>query len=276
MPGRVVAAGSPIKVCVTNLICAPATTIIGSSELTASPATNIAKPGRPFLPWRTAAGGSQNVVIDFGSTKTITGLWLVHTNFATVTIQGNATDSWGAPTFAQTFTITRTPWNFRYNLSRPLVGFSFRFMRILIPSQTPLDGTSTYLLGGVYAGVTEVIPQGFRFEVDITTIMPAIDVEQQAGAWSQRLVMGEPLVSFSATRSARYTRLTPGYQDDLKLWLDLARRIRDNDIFAIALSTVDTSQGFVVRSINQNHWKWTMRTLLRSDSMWEFKEVTGP
>lgn len=276
MIGRSRATESPVRVCITNLVCGAGVVVTGSSETTDSPATNILKPGRPMLPWRTAAGGAQNVVVDLLTATTLTGIWLIRTNFSQVTIQGNATNVWTSPTFSRAFTISRNPWNFRYQLAVPLTGFTFRYLRILIPSQTPVDGTAAYLLGGVYAGVTERIPQNFRFDVELTTVQPALDEVQQSGAWRQRLVMGEPLAAIAATRAARLTVLAPGYADDLNRWQDLARRIRDNDIFALVLGAQDPSQGFVVRPVNQNHWKWTRRNLLRTESIWELEEVMGP
>lgn len=278
MQGRVKGADAPIRYCIVNEVSASAGSIVisGSSELTTSPVSNISKPGRPMLPWRTALSSEQYAVIDFLSPKTLTGLWLVRTNFSHVFIQGNATNVWTAPSFSKSCTITRSPWNFRYQLAVPLVQFTYRYLRILIPSQAPVDGTTAFLLGGVYAGLLERFPQNFRFDVEFTTVQPQQDVGQQFGGWRQRNVMGEPLAQLSATRMARTTRLTPGYQDDLQRWQEIERRIRDNDMFAIMLGDTDTSQGLVVRPINQGHFKWTRVNDMRTQSTMDLEEVLGP
>ena len=275
--GRGRAADAPVRFCVTNLVGAPGVVITGSSEVpTTNPATNIARPGRPLLPWRTATVGEQDVVVDFLTAKILTGIWLIRTNFSMVTIEGNDTNAWTAPAFSQSFLIHRNTWNFRYQLAVPLAGFNFRFLRLLIPSQTPVDGASTYLLGGVYAGVLEQFPRNFRYDFEFATVQPVRDVSQEFGGWRQRLVMGEPLAQLSGTRMARTTRLAPGYADDLQSWQDIARRIRENDLFAIMLGSTDTAQGFVVRPINQGHWKWSRSNILRSQSPLDLEEVMGP
>jgi hypothetical protein len=237
-----------------------------------------------MLPWRTTAGGEQAVVINLLSAKSLTGIWLIRTNFSQVIIQGNSVDNWVAPPFGQSFTVARNPWNFRYQLAVPLTrsevgvfgAFNYQYLCIRIPPQTPVDGTSAYLLGGVYAGVLETFPRDVRYEVEFTTVHPRQDVVQQYSAWRQRLVMGEPLVQLSMVRSARTTKLAPGYADDLKSWLSIERRIRDNDFFALMFGASDTSQGFVMRPINQGHGKWTRINQLRSNSTIELEEVVGP
>lgn len=273
MFGRVSALGSKIYVSVQNYVAASATVITGSSAAANSPVSNIAKPGRPFLPWRTTVGGDQSAVIDFGSALAITGIWLVRTNFATVRIQGNPTDSWGAPAFDQTFTIERSPFNWRYQFGVKLSGFTYRFLRVFIPTQTPTDGTTAYLLGGVWAGPVEALPQNFRFDVNLATVQPLADVAPQSQAWRQRLVLGEPFCRLAALRSSRITKMMPAFSDDLERWQDLARRIRDNDMFAILLGDADRSQAYVVRPINEAHWQWTRRRLLRAESPWEMEEA---
>lgn len=267
---------APIRFCMTNLVAGAGVVIAASSAAADNPASYLAFPGRPMLPWRSTAGGEQNVVVDFLAAAVLSGIWLIRTNFAQVTIQGNATDVWTSPSFSQTFTVARNPWNFRYQLAVPLSGFAFRYLRILIPSQTPADGTPAYLLGGVYAGAIESVPQSVRFDVELTTVHPRQDVVQQYGAWRQRNVMGDPLAQLSVTRRARTTRLAPGYGDDVRRWQEIERRIRDNDFFAVMLGATDTSQGFVMRPVNQGHQKWTRTSLLRLQSTLDLEEVMGP
>jgi hypothetical protein len=257
-----------------NHAATPGVVFTASSEAANSPATNLGKPGRPFLPWRTTVATDSNVVINFGSAKQVDGVLLVRCNFASVRIQGNSSDSWGAPAFNQLFTVTQSPFNWRYQLGVKLTGFNYAFMRILIPTQTPTDGSSAFLLGGVWAGPLEKIPQNFRFDVNLATVQPGQDVAPQSQAWRQRLVLGDPLTRIACMRSVRITEMMPGYLDDLKTWQDIARRIRDNDIFAIILGEADTSQAYVVRPINEAHWQWTRRRLLRAESPWELEEST--
>lgn len=270
MLGRTIVAGAPIRFCLTNLL--DGVGITGSTEASGFPASNIATPYRPMMPWHTTALGAQSAVIDFLSAKTLTGIWLIRTNFAQVTIQGHATDTWTSPSFTQTMTVARNPWNFRYQLAIPLHGFTFRFLRILIPSQTPTDGTSAYVLGGVHAGVLESFPQDILYDVEFTTVQPRKDVPQPDNAWRERLIMGEPYARLSLTRTTKVTRLAPGYGDDVRRWQEIERRISEINTFALMLGSADTSQGFIVRSINEGHQKWTRTSLLRMKSTIELEE----
>jgi hypothetical protein len=276
MFGRVKATGSQIRLSIQNYAAATGVVFVGSSEAANSPATNLAKPGRPFLPWRTTVATDSNVVINFGAAKQIDGVLLVRCNFASVRIQGNTADSWGAPAFNQLYTVAQSQFNWRYQLGVRLTGFNYQYMRIFIPTQTPTDASSAFLLGGVWAGPLEKVPQNFRFDVNLATVQPGQDVAPQSQAWRQRLVLGEPLVRIACMRSSRITEMMPGYQDDLKKWQDIARRIRDNDIFALLLGDVDSSQAYVLRPINEAHWQWTRRRILRAESPWELEEVVGP
>jgi len=273
MLGRVSALGSKIYISIQNYVAATPTVITGSTAAANSPASNLSKPGRPFMPWRTTTGGDQSAVINFAAAKVVDAVWLVRTNFTSVRIQGNTSDSWGAPPFDQAFTIGLSPWNFRYQLGSRLTGFNYQYMRVLIPSQTPTDGTTAYLLGGVWAGPIEKLPQNVRFDVNLATVQPSLDVAPQHQGWRQRLVLGEPLCRIAAMRTSRITHMMPGYQDDLTLWQSIARRVRENDMLAILLGAADSSQAFVVRPINEAHWQWTRRRLLRAESPWELEEA---
>lgn len=275
MFGAISASGSRIYVSIQNYVADAGAIIAASSELADNPATNTAIPGRPFMPWRSAAGGDQSVVINFGATRSVGGVWLIRTNFTSVNIQGNPSDSWGAPAFDQAYTITRSPFNWRYQFGVKLSGFSYQFMRIRIPSQTPTEG-SAYLLGGVWAGPVESLPQNFRFDVNLATVQPSQDVSPAHQGWRQRLVLGEPLTRIAAMRSSRITRMMPGKSDDLNDWQDIARRIRANDAFALLLGDADQSQAYILRPINEAHWQWTRRRLNRAESPWELEELIGP
>lgn len=273
--GRVKATGSRMYLSIQNHVAALTTTIAASSEAANLPATNVSKPGRPFMPWRAGAAGDQSVVINFGSAKLVNAVWLVRTNFTTVRIQGNPSDSWGAPAFNQEYTVGLSPWNFRYQLGVRVTGFNYQFLRVFIPSQTTTDGTA-YMLGGVWAGPIEPLPQNVRFDVNLATVQPSLDVAPQHQGWRQRLVLGEPLCRMAAMRTSRITHMMPGYQDDLNRWQSIARRIRENDSLAIILGSADSSQAFVMRPINEAHWQWTRRRLLRAESPWELEELIGP
>jgi len=130
-------------------------TAVGSTENANFVASNITALDRPKKTWRSTALGAQNIVLDFGSAKTPPAIFLDNVNFATVQIQGNATDSWGTPAFdTGSVTIDEDPQIDRYKKLVTLTSFNYRFMRILIPSQTPVDGAAYYQIGAAAVPVS--------------------------------------------------------------------------------------------------------------------------
>lgn len=252
----------------TNL--AAGATIVGSTENENFPASYAAEPQSPFLPWRTTALGDQSLVIDFGAQTAVTLLLLIRTNFASATIQGNATDSWTSPAFSQAVTIARNPFNWRYQHGVVLSGFSYQYMRVLIPSQTPVDGAGAYILGGVWAGATVRPPMNPRADVVFETLQPFKDVGPDDDAWRERLYLGEPLVRMRMTRLARVTRLSPGLDDQLQQWSEIDRQMYAADRFAMFLDAGDPSQAYVVRGIHA--LTWDRRRLNVAEGRFELEE----
>lgn len=79
----------------------------------AYPPQNLANEHRSF-PWKTGTTvASENVVIDLGSAKAITSVILLdHTltsGDTNIKLEGNSTNSWGAPAFTQALTWTSGP-----------------------------------------------------------------------------------------------------------------------------------------------------------------------
>ena len=250
-------------------------TITGSSEDADYPASNIANPERPFLPWRTTAITDQNVVIDFTTTTQLSLIILVRTNFAAATIQGNATNTWGAPSYSQAVTIARNPVMWRYQYAILPVGFNYRYLRIFIPAQTPVDGASYFLLGGVWAGATLTPPKNFLLQVEYEALEPKRDLQPDHSGWRQRLVLGEPVCVMRTRRMAEVSfirrRATPFVDDQLQDWMDLDRQMRDADYFGLFLNNDDPSQGYVMRRVSDAQWAHSRRT--RAESQFDLEEV---
>ena len=79
---------------------------------------------------------------DFGAATTISAIVLNDVNFDNVTIQGHASDAWGAPTFTSSTAVTQDVIVSRYKLFLPLTAFSYRWLRIFIPTGAVEVGTS--------------------------------------------------------------------------------------------------------------------------------------
>jgi len=92
--------------------------------------------------WRTTADADENIVLDYGSAVSADGVAIIGHNLtasATINLQGNATDSWGAPSIDETLT-SRSGVILHWFTSG-----SYRYWRVRIQDPTNPD---TYLQVG--------------------------------------------------------------------------------------------------------------------------------
>lgn len=127
-------------------------TIAGQSTQDASyPSSNLKLWTRREVPWKTTVATDSWVVLNFGSAKVINSVVAIDVNYATAKIQGNATDSWGAPSFdSGNITLGLEGWTNRYRLIKDpndFAAFNYQYLRWFIPTQTPTDGASVFRTG---------------------------------------------------------------------------------------------------------------------------------
>lgn len=263
-----------IRFSFTNHLAATGIVLTPSSVDTAYPASNLKEPQRPFLPFKTLAAGAQNVVIDFLSAKTIDLVHLVRANFTSATLQGNSSNDWASPPFTHSVTIARNAFNGRYQYGALLTSFAYRYLRLVIPSQTPLNGDTVYSLGGIWAGEATKPPKNFLFDVTFDVHEPRQEMQPDHGGWRQRLVLGEALARLTVNRRAKVTRKTPGFNDELASWLALDRQAREVDHFALFLDNGDSAQAYVARNVAPVSWNVDRLESARGE--YSLEEVLGP
>ncbi|MCP4568140.1 MAG: hypothetical protein GY841_11235, partial [FCB group bacterium] len=86
--------------------------------------------------WKSTNDNEETIIIDLEEATLVTAVVIHDHNFtedATITIQGNASDSWGSPTYEYEFTAITDPL-FVY------ISETFRYWRILIEDDTNSDG----------------------------------------------------------------------------------------------------------------------------------------
>jgi hypothetical protein len=106
-------------------------------------ATNLYNYGSITRCFKSTSTSAQSIVLDTGGTNTIIGVMLDYVNFTSgVLIQGNASDSWGTPTYDSTNTVSLDYRVNRYKIYKDSTNWSCRFIRVYIPSQTVTDGTN--------------------------------------------------------------------------------------------------------------------------------------
>jgi hypothetical protein len=140
------------------------TTITASSEASGFPGSNLLDVHKPGAEWRSTATTEQNIVFDTGTVGcVVTAVFLGDVNFTSVTIQGNATDSWGSPSFSQAFTVSKDNVVQRYKAFAALTGFAYRYLRLLVPAQSPTDSEAFFRIGTAipasWAGEMEINPE---------------------------------------------------------------------------------------------------------------------
>jgi len=134
-----------------------------STENLAYPVTNIVDTYGTQV-FKFEGNTDENIVFDAGSGNTIdfNSIGIVNHNFtssATITIQGNATDSWGSPSFSET--VTWVDYLIYQFLSSAA---SYRYARIRIQDATNTDN----LQMGYFTIGTYLQMPGFTSDVKIT------------------------------------------------------------------------------------------------------------
>lgn len=260
-----------------NLVADGGVAASASSEASGFGVANLKSPHRPFLTWRTTATGESWALFDFGVATPIDVLLLVNTNFATVSVQGNNADSWGSPSFNKSRTITRNPVMWRYQHGFLISGlsqaFTHRYLRLLIPAQTPIDGQPYFSLGGVWAGTRTLPPNNWLAEFELETIQPAAVRGPDHRGWDQVIVLGDARARMVVRRWAKVKSKTPVFDDGLKDWFDIDRQMWDKRQFAVHLNAGDDAQAYVVRHTPGVRWDLGR---YRAMSPLELVEVTGP
>lgn len=252
---------------------AASATFTASSQHATLTADNLASPQRPFLTWRTTATGAQNAVIDFGVGRVVVGFVIVNVNFTSLTIQGNASDSWGSPSFSSAVTITRNPLTGRYQYGGYLTGFAYRYMRLSIPSQATTDAASYYEAGGLWAGPVASLPRDYDWRVAERLIEPRVDVGPSHRGFSQRLTLGRARVAMTVPLSAKVNEAQPGNGDEYGAFLSLERQMRDSVHFVLFPELGDSSQIYVCKRMDVTEWSAVQPGL--RDSSWDLEEAVS-
>lgn len=159
-----------MKLMTTNFCTQAATVITASSADTNFPVSNLKNPFRSKR-WRSTGVTSENVVFDIVTTESIDSvviLWpkedgILLSNTATITIQANATNTWGAPAVSQVLTVDNTYMLASYYFS---TSQNYRYWRVLIQDTGNPNG---YVgLGVVWLGKSLSIPNaqnGFSYSL---------------------------------------------------------------------------------------------------------------
>lgn len=128
-------------------------TLTTNSEASGLPATNLQN-AIVRRPWRTAGITQQTwVVFDLGTATLVNCAGIFGHNLrstAAITLQGNASDSWGAPTFNVALTLITDPDGIVHEKAMTLAQGTFRYWRLAI--QDPSSVNTYWEIGRLMAG----------------------------------------------------------------------------------------------------------------------------
>lgn len=152
--------------------------------------------------WKTTGTGDSYVVIDLGSAQALKGVGAIDCNYASCKIQGNASDSWGSPSFdTDTVSISQDKLTGLYRLhldTTDLSGFNYRYLRLFIPTQATTDNDSVFRTGVLAVSVDS---DEYVLTVDASGITmrrnQAISLATLHGGGEEKNINGAPYASMS-------------------------------------------------------------------------------
>ena len=160
-----------------------ATVTASSSSASELGAANVVDP-QPSKVWRSTGDTAEWVKFDLGSAKQITCIGLFNFNFtsgATVTLQANASDSWGAPSYSQALTIAADSDSVVLKRLVYFLDQTYRWWRITIADASNPDGYVEIgrVAAGQYYAPTRNIQEQYRYQGQDPS-----ERERLPGAWS--------------------------------------------------------------------------------------------
>lgn len=165
--------------------------------------------------WRTTGKTSEWIKFDLGSAKTLTALAIVKFNLtsgATVKLQANATDSWGAPSVDVTLTIPTDSDStvIQYIVYYPSIS-AYRWYRITL---VDTGNSASYLQIGRIKGITS--DQTYysptrdvtdRYQIDYVDPSQGNDVEGTQSNIIQRSIYRRATVNFTSFNQTQADKL---------------------------------------------------------------------
>jgi len=229
----------------TNKIKTVAKTLVADQQAAQFPSSNL-QTDNYSQTWRTTEVlTAHDVVNDFGIATLCDTVFLGNVNLtssATVKIQGNATDSWGAPTFDETITVSGLGVDPPHrNLYHEFAsGQTFRFFRIEITDTGNTNGH--YEVGEWWLGERVALGTAQQHESEHRQIFQRENLEN----------ITEFLQKYVYTRAERrvfellWDKVTPTTRDDLR---KLARAVIGSGLPFVYVQDPDASpkEGFFVR-----------------------------
>ena len=149
-------------------------TITGSSQANADLVPANVVHDHVSKMWRTTGKASENIVFDLGTATKITAFSMFTFNLtsgATVTLQANASNSWGSPSYSQALTIATDADGAVLPRIVYFLDQTYRYWRVLLADS---GNTATYLqIGRIAAGEYYELTRNINQNFNITMYDPS-------------------------------------------------------------------------------------------------------
>jgi hypothetical protein len=230
-------------------------TITAGTEAAGWPASNLRYPQAPLLEWHSTSTVSHIVLVDMGSAKLVEMIVLVNLNAAQVQLALSATAG-GSEWISPILVTGSNRWSRRFQQSYLVSpGQTYRYLRIGLQPVAPVDGAAYFRMGGIWAGPLMAVPRDIRWEEEMLTVEPLIDLQPSHNAWRQRLTMGDPYTVIRARRVAVSANgAAAGVNAELGTWLDIDHAMWRADAFAWASNRGDPSLAWIMRRVSEAAW----------------------
>jgi hypothetical protein len=248
---------------------APATLAASTTFADATwPPDNVLLFGRPHLRAYSASLTPQRLTLDLAAATALDVIWLCHVNFTVCTIQGHATDTWGAPSYTSgALTIGRSG-NTRYHHALRPVAFNYRFVSLSIPNQATTDGATVFKVGQFLPWPTLVAPpRDIMMEPEEEHVEARQDTKTEDGRTLDRLVLDEGAWRVSAKRLAET-------ESELAAWREIDRRWSEAPGQAALVLMRDTypQESYLMRQESTSRWR---HAKVWMESTMDCREVTA-
>lgn len=243
-------------------------TAVASGETSPYVAANLKLWAYPRRHWRSPNTTVTNIVLDMTTSKALQALVLGDSNFSQCHIEGNATDVWTAPSFrypvAGELTITKDPETARRSVYVPLTAFNYRYLRIVIPAQTPDNSNTYFRIGSVVLLDTLLeLKRNPAYPYDTLADEKIKQVEFESGA-EEDVVLGDAIWK----GTCRWEKCLPEYLSDFWTINSLGK----SALLVFYENNGEDWRAYVVKRRTAVERSWTTSNLHAIQSV-TFKEV---
>jgi hypothetical protein len=221
-----------MKILYNNLV--PASSIDSLTEDPSAPFSTAFNDSRLSRTGKTLDDVTQWIRFDLGSAIATTDIAVMGSNFqssASVVLKGNATDSWGSPTFSETLTLYDDIWYASYASS------SLRYWRLEVDDSTNPD--TVLKIGQVFLGAGLTMPAQ-----ELTPELPKNTTSVSAISESGQ-VYGTPRLDYK-TAGFNFTGVIESEKTSIDAFFDSVRNIEP--FVMIPWEDTTTTTGVVVEA----------------------------